>query len=140
MLECKIRKSTFFRVQSSKITSSNMELIVVVFHHSINVPLIEKLTIQNWNLQVFKIIYSTQLQVHWISVLILISWCITKDLKQELLKLITAAANCLESTKIAQRYASLVSHTNYFFENNLSNFRLNFWNLCFLKSCLRSLK
>ena len=81
-----------------------LEILFVVFHHSINIPWIEKLTIQNWNLQGFKIIYSTQLQVHWISVLILTSWCITKDLKQGLLKLKIAAANYLESTKTTQRY------------------------------------
>ena len=81
-----------------------LEIFFVVFHHSINIPWIEKLTIQNWNLQGFKIIYSTQLQVHWISVQILTSWYITKDLKQGLLKLKIAAANCFESTKTAQRY------------------------------------
>ena len=81
-----------------------LEIFFVVFHHSINIPWIEKLTIQNWNLQGFKIIYSTQLHVHWISVQILTSWYITKDLKQGLLKLKIAAANCFESTKTAQRY------------------------------------
>ena len=82
----------------------DVENIIKLWKYSINIPWIEKLTIQNWNLQGFKIIYSTQLQVHWISVLILTSWCITKDLKQGLLKLKIAAANCFESTKTAQRY------------------------------------